>query len=398
MAQEYSTTILSPYQAFIESLKTEATRTNYIRGLNYFMQFCSIRPGDYNALLQNNDSKLIQLRIIDFIIHCKARKLSPASIDMYIASLKKFYIQNDILTVNWKKVNSYKPEFCNVIEDEAYTRDQLAYMISMADIRDKAILLLLASTGCRIGSVPKLRLKDIKPIEIPGIGIIYQVTIYKKAKQQYISYTTPEAYQAISAYVEYRRRCNEKLTEDSVLFRKRFNKTLPLEVENMVQPITVWSIYWTLEQLLDKTGIRPGAKMTESDRAPKRTALMMSHGIRKWTISSMISAKLEYTAREKLVGHKKSIGLDQNYDRRPESEILAEYCKAISYLTINEESRLKAKAEKLETENVAQKQVIAKTYEMYETMQKQINEIRNEQQRNGARAYSYLKNIVKKVT
>jgi integrase len=174
------------YKAFIEAIKTDATRRDYLKGLKYFMEFCKFTPGDYDALLQNNDSKIIQSR------------------KMYIAAIKKFYVQNDIL-LNWDKINSYKPERCRVVEDAAYTRDQIQKMLSVCgDIRDKALVLLLASTGMRIGAVSKLRLKDVTPIDLEALlpqGGLYQVTVYKKARQQYICYTTNEARASIDQYL-----------------------------------------------------------------------------------------------------------------------------------------------------------------------------------------------------
>jgi integrase len=231
---------LSPsYRQFIESIKTDATKADYLKGLKAFMQFLRVKTHDYDALLFDDNVKVIQSHIVDFIICCKnVRELSPAAIDMYTAAIKKFYVQNDIL-LNWKKINSYKPEFCRVVEDVAYSREQIAIMVAVAgDLRDKAILLLLASTGIRIGAVPKLRLKDVVPIDIVSRQKIYQVTVYKKAKQQYICYTTFEAYDAISAYIEYRKRCGEPTVEvedeegnkkrvlkpESPLFRKVFDR------------------------------------------------------------------------------------------------------------------------------------------------------------------------------
>jgi hypothetical protein len=60
----------------------------------------------------------------------------------------------------WKKIYAYQSEFCKVVEDDAYTHGQINRMVDVADLRDKAIVLLMASTGMRIGAVPKLRLKD----------------------------------------------------------------------------------------------------------------------------------------------------------------------------------------------------------------------------------------------
>jgi integrase len=252
------------------------------------------------------------------------------------------------VTINWDKVNSYKPEWCRVVEDEAYTRDQIQKMVSMCgDIRDKALVLLLASTGMRVGAVIKLRLKDLQPVKISDGLQIYQITVYKKAKHSYITYCTFEAREAIDAYIEFRSRCGEKLHPESFLFRKVFDRRSPLEV-SIAKPITINVIAWTLTQLLSKTDIRPTQKVLKGQHNIPKTHLQQGHAFRKWVISNFIRAKLEYNARERLVGHKVSRGLDSSYDRRPESEILEEYCKAIPYLTISKEAQLQQQITEME--------------------------------------------------
>ena len=65
----------------------------------------------------------------------------------------------------------------------------------------------------------------------------------------------------------------------------------------------------------------------------------------------MIKAKLDYSAREYMVGHKVSRGLDVNYDRTTEEDRLSEYLKAVDLLTINSENRLKHKIYQLESQH-----------------------------------------------
>jgi hypothetical protein len=72
----------------------------------------------------------------------------------------------------------------------------------------------------------------------------------------------------------------------------------------------------------------------------------MTHGFRKFAITNMIRAGVEFGARERLVGHKLA-GTDPSYDRRDETEILEQYLKAIDYLTINEENKLRRRVETL---------------------------------------------------
>lgn len=63
----------------------------------------------------------------------------------------------------------------------------------------------------------------------------------------------------------------------------------------------------------------------------------------------MIRAKLEYNAREILVGHSLKT-LDLNYDRREQEELLAEYRKAIDFLTIDDSNKLRHEVETLRIE------------------------------------------------
>jgi hypothetical protein len=79
------------------------------------------------------------------------------------------------------------------------------------------------------------------------------------------------------------------------------------------------------------------------------------HGFRKFVITNMIRAKLEYNARERLVGHTLKT-LDFSYDRREQEELLQEYCKSIDYLTIDPAMRLETKLEEQKRKLEEQKQ------------------------------------------
>jgi hypothetical protein len=46
-----------------------------------------------------------------------------------------------------------------------------------------------------------------------------KITVYYGTKEEYITFCTPEAANAIDIYLKYRERCGEILTEKSPLFR-----------------------------------------------------------------------------------------------------------------------------------------------------------------------------------
>lgn len=293
---------------------------------------------DYEELI-TKDVKVIQKNIIDFLIYCKEiHKLSPATIHSYLAAIKRFYDMNDIV-LNWKKIKAYQGEFYRVVDDEAYTHEQIKLLVDNANMRDKAIILLMASTGMRVGAIPKLTLKDLIPNDSYGI---YKIRVYKKAHEQYYSFCTPESRKAVDMYLDYRKRCGERFTPETPLFRKHFD-TLTVSYP---RPLTLDAVSMIIFSLLNKTGVRPMKPQTEG-KSIERTSLPMTHGYRKFCITNMIRAKVEFGARESLVGHKTSRGLDASYDRRNEGEILQEYVKAIDFLTINEENKLRRKVETL---------------------------------------------------
>lgn len=314
-----------------------------------------IKVDDYESLLK--EPELIQSHIIDFTIFMREKRgLAPNSIKSHLAGVKRFYDMNDI-TLNWKKIWMYQGEFYQVVDDEAYTVDQIKLLVDNADMRDKAIILLMASTGMRGGAVPKLKLKDLKPIDN-----LYKIRVYKKTHEQYHAFCTPEARHAIDDYLAYRKRATERLEDNTPLFRQRFN---PEKDETIVRPIGFSSIASIIFQLLNKTGVRPKIPRTEGQQN-KRTSLPMIHGFRKFAITAMIRAGVEFGAREQLVGHK--TGLDSHYDRRNEGEILAEYSKAIPLLTIDPKNRLEREVKTLKEENTQIQKYLAKIDNLYEKL------------------------------
>jgi hypothetical protein len=52
------------------------------------------------------------------------KKLAPAIIKSYVAAIRHFYDINEI-DLNWKKIQRFRGEFYNVVEDRPYTREEI---------------------------------------------------------------------------------------------------------------------------------------------------------------------------------------------------------------------------------------------------------------------------------
>jgi site-specific recombinase XerD len=363
----------SAYRNFIHSLRSPKTRLEYLRSLRYYMDWLKMDvDNDYDKLLQK-DPKLIASDIIDFIIYLKDhKKLAPASVSSHIAALRHFYDFNDI-DLKWKKINSFKGEYYNVTEDRPYSREEIKLLADRAELRNRAIILLMASSGLRVGAIPELKIKDLLPIDTKQHGGLYQVTVYKRSKSKYITFCTPEARKVIDQYLEWRRSVGENLNPEAPLFRKTFNRNDLLQSRNP-QPLSLGTLSWILNILLHSTSVRTTQHLTEQKEGrndsntsitplltssqqqtpPHRRETMQAHGFRKFFDTSCTNAGVNPIYTEFLMGH--SLGLKSRYSKPTPLDLLEGndknlgYISAINALTIDVSNRLRTKVKTLESE------------------------------------------------
>ena len=103
----------------------------------------------------------------------------------------------------------------NKYEYRSYTTEEISRLLEISDEREKVIILLLASTGIRVGAVYPLLFKGLKKWVIDENGnYIYQVQVYSSSsKYRYYTFCSPEYALAIDTYLEFRKRYGEKLVK-----------------------------------------------------------------------------------------------------------------------------------------------------------------------------------------
>jgi site-specific recombinase XerD len=135
-------------------------------------------------------------------------------------------------------------------KDRGYTHAEIKLLADTGDYRFRALVLLLASTGCRLGCVPSLLVRHCE-----RRGDVYKVTLYENSKEEGYCFTTPEAAQAIDSYLDYHRRASETIKSDSPLFRNEFNMNSIEKVRKESKPITIQTLKSIIHSRLVKTGI-----------------------------------------------------------------------------------------------------------------------------------------------
>jgi integrase len=323
-------------------IKSPATKKVYAYAFKDFMLFAKAKkPED----ILRKKPMVLQNVIIDYNLDMKdKRKFSYATRSLRLNAVMKFCEMNDI-TINWKKCYSFLGEFTRLAKDRAYTKDEIRKILDKYDERKRVIILLLVSTGMRIGALPDLRLKHLKkiPINDEGQSSIYQLIVYENTKSEYTTFTTTECAKAIDSYLAYRKQSGEDLTPDAPLIREQFDKDSASEPRPRTRANFVFLIY----QVLQAAGIRT-PKSTPDKPKGNRKEVMANHGFRKYWNTSIIAAGAKQVVKEMLIGH--NTGLERSYYKPTDAELLTEYLKAIDYLTISEEKKLQREVAKLKTE------------------------------------------------
>src|SRR6266487_1172666 len=276
----------------LESIKSKSTLDAYTIHLSLFCKFHNTNPDQLIQL--NNSAGQLKTMILNYIIHLKKiakqsagkpRKgeLSVNSIKFYITGVKSFLDFNEI-PLPWKKIAKFYPD--DVTNSyRSYTKEEIKKLLSVSDPRDRCIILLMASSGIRVGAIQTLKVRSIKRLD-NEIGV---VTVYPESKDSvYVALVTPEFLSSFDEYLKYRKSQGEKITTESWLIRDKF-ATFSKKT-NKPMPPSVKSINKQMRFLLRKAGLQ-------------FEELQPDHSLRKFFNTALMNSDVAYTFKELLMGH-----------------------------------------------------------------------------------------------
>lgn len=323
------------YFNFINSIKSESTKKIYENNIKLFKKFCNV--SEYEDLLKID----AQRYIVRYTISLREMKQAGNTIKSKLNAVFHFYEMNDV-TLNKKKIKMFKGEFIKKSTDKYYDHQQIKKILDVSDLRMKVVVLLMCSTGCRVGALPGLRLRSLEKIDTHNL---YKVTFYEGSNETYYSYTTPETASFIDAYLQFREKNGEKLNPDSYLIRDQFDITDIEQIRNKSRGVSIHTFHGIVYNALLKAGLRT----TDHTSQHNRKEIMMCHGFRKFFTNQLIEADVKTEQRWLLEGHALP-GNDSSYVRISEKQLLESYMKAVDALTIDPSQRLQRKVEILEIE------------------------------------------------
>jgi integrase len=333
-----------PLTVFLSMLGSKESKRQYPQRLKVFFRFLKLEGNDIweqslmfiqrfkkKSLNEEEDHEL-ERQLILFANHQKARiekeGLSPSTIPNYFKAVKLFCQSSHLSNkVEWKLVSKALPRGFNAAEDRAPTLEEIQKVLKYPDKRIKPLVLILVSSGIRIGAFETLRWKHIVPIASTN-NEVARIMVYPGDREQYYSFLTPEAYSAVKDWMNYRSQCGEVITKESYVMRDVWEKGDDKGAANptvLSQP----AITRLLNRAWQAEKVRPRLQKGE-----KRHEFKTAHGFRKYFKTQAEQARIPSIKIEVLMGH--SLGVSDSYVKFTEQQMLEDYLKIIDFLTIDQ--------------------------------------------------------------
>ena len=344
------------YANFLESLRSSETKRMYVRNLKKFLYLIpnSIfeeHLGDVPSSremedlansfvnLAKKDIKVTKSIIKSYIKEIKREvdsgDISPNTVSNRVKPIKALLTANEI-DISWKLINKMFPREVKS-EDRAYTREEIQNMLEHCmDITDKLIILMFSSAGFRLEAWDYFCWKDIIVFDdgekqYKGAAL----RVYRGDPEEYWTFITPEACKILMLYKEEwkSRFLRYPNNDDPLVASTRFDVPHRLHQKG---------IRARVDKIVTKIGLRDKLKKGE-----RRYEVKLDHGFRKYFNTMLRRAKVAYLDKEDMMGHK--VGLEKHYERYEEQDFerFSEYQKAIPFLTISDDERVRQENKKL---------------------------------------------------
>jgi integrase len=194
-----------------------------------FLSYAGLNCDQFVTLAKRNPAKAEKI-LIEYSVKDRDRlydkdpqkKLAACTLVNRLKPIKLLLDINDVEKIKWKKIKRFLPTPRRFAMDRAPTIEEMRKIFNICDLRGKAMLLLMVSSGIREGAIEGICVRHLTPIESDGKIVAARLVVYPGEPEEYMSFVTPEAYHAIQDYLSYRKKAGENIGPDSPLIRDKF--------------------------------------------------------------------------------------------------------------------------------------------------------------------------------
>ena len=316
-------------QGWIKDHRSPNTAKVQFEQLELFSRRIGIDPAGIAALAAAKPNKEFRGRVVDWV-NAEREQGRP---DLYIKTVwyaVKSWLRYNEVSVDWSPPLDVQPA-ATLEAERVPTSEELRRLVSVLSPRDRAAVLILASSGVRLGVLASrfeaagLTLEHLPDLVLGGRiprfartpAILRIPAKLSKTRKEYYSFITTEAAEALIAYLQERRSRGEKLTPASAVigpepkashahFRRGRENALFISGKSLGQVIRLG-----LRKVMPK-GVR-----------------VRPHTLRGWTSTQLELAerggKITRSLREYFLGHGlKSVEVRYNLGKHLSQESLEE--------------------------------------------------------------------------
>ncbi|MDR4492628.1 MAG: hypothetical protein R2685_17330 [Candidatus Nitrosocosmicus sp.] len=350
---------LDPFLLYTNAIRSTETKEKYQRRLKSFFDFIGLPDLDFEKrcriFIENSrsNSNYAMTHSFRFVLFQKSRlekkEIVVSTLHNYLKPIKLLCKINDI-QMNWQKITMGLPKERKYADDRAPTIEEIQKLMEYPDRRINLIISVMVSSGIRLAAWDDLKYKHIQAIEKEGAIIAAKIIVYPGSDEQYFSFITPEAYNSLIEWRNFRQINGEDVNEESWILRNLWDVTTPSGgrrgLVSFPKKLKHTGVKSLIERALRSQGIR-----THLEEGRKRYPFATDHGFRKLFKTRCEMAGMKSINIEILMNH--STGISDSYYRPQENEILEDYLKAVTFLTItkNNTEEIEKEISELKTKN-----------------------------------------------
>jgi integrase len=323
-----------------------STRRNYIQSMKFYTNFAGKTPEQLIEEAEEEVKSGILMRkrkikryLLEFREYLKEeRKVAPKTLHNHMVAVKSFYRSFDIDLPNLNR----KKDFGNRELEEnnkRLSKDDIREMLKFTDVRSKALILLMSSSGLAENEVMNLRYGSFKEGLDESTGITTLKLRRIKTRVDFITFTSPETTKAIMDYIDYRNRKPKQddkksiqtwekhriNTEEDYLFIK---KDVPDDYlrdhDETKRKMRRGAFIQIFRQIAKKMGNETGFGVWQ---------VVRPHNLRKFFNTQLLNGGADIFFVDFLMGHQ----IDQTrraYFKADEKKLKERYMKYLPYLPI----------------------------------------------------------------
>jgi site-specific recombinase XerD len=237
----------------------------------------------------------------EYIFYLKSKNLSFTTQTKAVYSIRLLYKVNNI-SVNF----SFKIPRRAMLISRAITLEELSQILSIATLREKAIVGILAVSGLRTGTLVKLQYKQVRhDLEhgLTPLHIAIEPQIAKGMDHSYSTFINAEVAEFLKQYLDMRRKGSRRLPSEII---EDQSPLIKLEYQgSKIQPTTASNIGCMLRQLFFRSGI-----LTKKPNMHSFGYELGVNSLRKFLRTQMAVLGVEGLYIEYMMGHKRDRYLD----------------------------------------------------------------------------------------